>query len=122
MQTDRIGGRIVLLVVALAALILGAAVAHAAPLMLDVRSENRRVLVPGPGDGTMPHCGHLLWFQVPSQDSQLQQLLWSQVSRKNDSQVQTHPAKAVHRRPWSYRAGAFVRKQYKRLLVKSKSS
>jgi Ca-activated chloride channel family protein len=31
----------------------GAAQAHAAPLMLDVRSENRRVLVPGPGDGTI---------------------------------------------------------------------
>ena len=53
METERIGNRMWTLAVALAALILGAACAHAAPLMLDVRSENRRVLVPGPGDGTI---------------------------------------------------------------------
>ncbi|MDO8738572.1 MAG: hypothetical protein Q7J17_06350, partial [Candidatus Deferrimicrobium sp.] len=53
MKTERNGNRIVTLGVALATLILGAACAHAAPLMLDVRSENRRVLVPGPGDGTI---------------------------------------------------------------------
>jgi len=39
--------------VGLATLLLGASCAHAAPLVLDVRSENRRVLVPGPGDGTI---------------------------------------------------------------------
>lgn len=38
---------------ALAALVLGAACAQAAPLRLDVRSENRTVLIPGPGDGTI---------------------------------------------------------------------
>ena len=53
MKTDRIGNRFVTLAVALAAVLLGAAGAHAAPLMLDVRSENRTVLVPGPGDGTI---------------------------------------------------------------------
>ncbi len=53
MKTSRLGNRIVALAVALAALILGAERAHPAPLMLDVRSENRRVLVPGPGDGTI---------------------------------------------------------------------
>ena len=53
METERIGDRRIMLAVALAALLLGAACAHAAPLMLDVRSENRRVLVPGPGDGTI---------------------------------------------------------------------
>ena len=74
MQRERIGNRIVTLAVALAALVLGAAGANAAgtsepgaslpvpalghpwpsaPLVLDVRSENRRVLIPGPGDGTI---------------------------------------------------------------------
>lgn len=53
MKTERIGRRIVALAVTLAALIPGASGANAAPLMLDVRSENRRVLVPGPGDGTI---------------------------------------------------------------------
>ena len=53
MKTSRLGNRIIMAAVALAALIFGAAFAHAAPLMLDVRSENRRVLVPGPGDGTI---------------------------------------------------------------------
>ena len=53
METSLLGDRRILLAVALAALLLGAARAHAAPLMLDVRSENRRVLVPGPGDGTI---------------------------------------------------------------------
>ena len=53
MQTSLLGNRIVTLAVALMALILGATGAHAAPLMLDVRPENRRVLVPGPGDGTI---------------------------------------------------------------------
>ena len=53
MKTSRFGNRIVPLAAALAALILGAAGAHAAPLTFDVRSENRRVLLPGPGDGTI---------------------------------------------------------------------
>jgi len=53
MKTSLLGNRFVALAVAVAALILGAACAHAAPLMFDVRSENRRVLVPGPGDGTI---------------------------------------------------------------------
>src|SRR5512140_1648761 len=53
MKTSLFGDRIAMLAAALAALILGAACAHAAPLTLDVRSENRRVLVPGPGDGTI---------------------------------------------------------------------
>ena len=53
MKTERIGDRIVLLAVTLAMLIPGAACVNAAPLMLDVRSENRRVLLPGPGDGTI---------------------------------------------------------------------
>jgi Ca-activated chloride channel family protein len=53
MRTERIGNRIVLTAVAFAALILGATGARAAPLTLDVQPENRRVLVPGPGDGTI---------------------------------------------------------------------
>jgi len=53
MKTERIGCRFVTLAVALAAVLLGAAGAQSAPLMLDVRSENRTVLVPGPGDGTI---------------------------------------------------------------------
>ena len=53
MKTKRIGNRFVTLAVALAAVLLGAPGARAAPLMLDVRSENRTVLVPGPGDGTI---------------------------------------------------------------------
>ncbi len=53
MKASLLGNRIVTLAVALAALFLGAAGVHASPLMLDVRSENRRVLVPGPGDGTI---------------------------------------------------------------------
>ncbi len=53
METKRIDGRGIMLAAALAALLLGTVCAHAAPLMLDVRSENRRVLVPGPGDGTI---------------------------------------------------------------------
>ena len=53
MKTSLLGDRMIMLAVTLAALLLGAACAHAAPLMLDVRSENRRVLVPGPGDGTI---------------------------------------------------------------------
>jgi len=53
MRTKRLGNRIVLSAVALATLFSGAACANASPLVLDVRSENRRVLVPGPGDGTI---------------------------------------------------------------------
>ena len=53
MKTSLLGNRIITLAMALVALFLGAAGVHAAPLMLDVRSENRRVLVPGPGDGTI---------------------------------------------------------------------
>ena len=64
MKTSRFGNRIVPLAAALEALILGAAGAHAAPLTFDVRSENRRVLVPGPGDGTIQ-------IQVIAPDSQV---------------------------------------------------
>ena len=53
MKTERIGSRFVTLAVMVATLIAGAACVQAAPLILDVRSENRRVLVPGPGDGTI---------------------------------------------------------------------
>ncbi|MHB1025420.1 MAG: vWA domain-containing protein [Desulfobacteria bacterium] len=74
MKTSLLGYRIVTLAAVLAALILGAAGVHAAgaaelgaslpapalgrpwpsaQLSLDVRSENRRVLIPGPGDGTI---------------------------------------------------------------------
>ena len=53
METSLLGNRRIVLAVALSVSILGAACAQAAPLMLDVQSENRRVLVPGPGDGTI---------------------------------------------------------------------
>jgi len=53
METSLLGNRRIALAAALSVLILGAACAHAAPLMLDVRSENRRVLVPGSGVGTI---------------------------------------------------------------------
>ena len=53
METKRIGKGIVTLAAALAAVVLAAAGADAAPLVLNVRPENRTVLVPGPGDGTI---------------------------------------------------------------------
>ncbi len=53
METTRIGKTIGALARALAILALGAACAPAAPLSLDVRAENRTVLIPGPGDGTI---------------------------------------------------------------------
>ncbi|MEK6779287.1 MAG: VWA domain-containing protein, partial [Candidatus Deferrimicrobiota bacterium] len=53
METTRIGKMIGTLAMALATLVLGAACAPAAHLTLDVRSENRTVLIPGPGDGTI---------------------------------------------------------------------
>ena len=69
MKASLIGNRLVPLAVALATLMLGAAGTTtsgaslpvpalgrpwpSAQLVLDVRSENRRVLVPGPGDGTI---------------------------------------------------------------------
>jgi Ca-activated chloride channel family protein len=53
MKTKRIGKTIGTLALALATLVLGAACAPAAPLSLDIRSENRTVLIPGPGDGTI---------------------------------------------------------------------
>ena len=53
MKTERIGKRMWALAAAVATLLLGAACAQAAPLVIDVRPENRRVLVPGPGDGTI---------------------------------------------------------------------
>ncbi len=53
METARIGKTIGTLVFTLAILVLGAAHAPAVPLTLDVRSENRTVLIPGPGDGTI---------------------------------------------------------------------
>jgi len=53
MKTTRIGKTIGTLATALAALVLGAACAPAAHLALDVRSENRTILIPGPGDGTI---------------------------------------------------------------------
>jgi Ca-activated chloride channel family protein len=53
MKTSLSGNRIVTLALALMALIPGAAGADAAPLTLEVRPENRRVLFPGPGDGAI---------------------------------------------------------------------
>ncbi|MDA8121041.1 MAG: VWA domain-containing protein [Deltaproteobacteria bacterium] len=53
MKKTRIGKTVGTLALALATLVLGAACAPAAPLVLDVRSENRTVLIPGPGDGTI---------------------------------------------------------------------
>ena len=53
MKTTRTRNTIAPLACALASLVLGAACASAAPLTLDVRSENRTVLIPGPGDGTI---------------------------------------------------------------------
>lgn len=53
MKTLRIGRKIAALAVALAAIALAAPCAPAANLTLDVRPENRRVLLPGPGDGTI---------------------------------------------------------------------
>jgi Ca-activated chloride channel family protein len=53
MKTTRIGKTIGTLALTLAILVLGAVYAPAAPLRLDVRSENRTVLIPGPGDGTI---------------------------------------------------------------------
>jgi Ca-activated chloride channel family protein len=42
-----------MLFIALATMALEASCSTAAPLRLDVRSENRRILIPGPGDGTI---------------------------------------------------------------------
>lgn len=53
MNTVRIGKLIGTLAAALAILALGPACAPAAHLTFDVRSENRTVLIPGPGDGTI---------------------------------------------------------------------
>lgn len=53
MKTMRIHGILGSLAIALMTLSPGAARVSAAPLMLDVRSENRMVLIPGPGDGTI---------------------------------------------------------------------
>jgi Ca-activated chloride channel family protein len=53
MKTTRTARTIGTLACALATLILGAACSSAGSLTLDVRSENRTVLVPGPGDGTI---------------------------------------------------------------------
>jgi len=53
METTRIGKTFGTLALALATLVLGATYAPAAPIRLDVRSENRTVLIPGPGDGTI---------------------------------------------------------------------
>lgn len=53
MKTRLLGKKIATVVATVATFVLGAACANAGSLMLDVRSENRRVLVPGPGDGTI---------------------------------------------------------------------
>lgn len=53
MRGRRIEGILGRLAVALMPLALAAACATAAPLTVDVRSENRMVLIPGPGDGTI---------------------------------------------------------------------
>lgn len=53
MKTDRIRRMPGIFAIALAVLALGGACAAAAPLSLDVRPENRTVLIPGPGDGTI---------------------------------------------------------------------
>ncbi len=53
MNATRTGITIGTLAWALAAVVLGATCAQAAPLTFDVRTENRTVLIPGPGDGTI---------------------------------------------------------------------
>jgi Ca-activated chloride channel family protein len=53
MKSSRSGKRFGPLACALASLLFGAACASAGSLTLDVRSENRTVLIPGPGDGTI---------------------------------------------------------------------
>jgi Ca-activated chloride channel family protein len=53
MKTLRIGRRIGTLAASAAALAILGACAQAGGLSLDVRPENRRILVPGPGDGTI---------------------------------------------------------------------
>lgn len=53
MQTTRIHKILGRMAVALVTLALGASCSSAAPLRLEVRSENRRILIPGPGDGTI---------------------------------------------------------------------
>ena len=53
MEMTRICKSIGMLVLALAILALGAEYAQAAPLTFEVRSENKTVLIPGPGDGTV---------------------------------------------------------------------
>ncbi|MGE5664767.1 MAG: vWA domain-containing protein [Deltaproteobacteria bacterium] len=53
METTRTGKTIGALAWTLAILVLGVASAPAAPLSLEVRAENRTVLIPGPGDGTI---------------------------------------------------------------------
>ena len=53
MQTTRIKMILGMPAVALVTLVLGASCSSAVPLRLDVRSENRRILIPGPGDGTI---------------------------------------------------------------------
>ncbi len=53
MKSKQFGKRIVTLVATAATLALFASCSAAANLVLDVRAENRRVLIPGPGDGTI---------------------------------------------------------------------
>lgn len=53
MQTTRIKTILGMLAAALVTLVLGASCSSAVPLRLDVRAENRRILIPGPGDGTI---------------------------------------------------------------------
>jgi Ca-activated chloride channel family protein len=53
MQTTRMKKILGMLFIALVTMALEASCSTAAPLRLEVRSENRRVLIPGPGDGTI---------------------------------------------------------------------
>ena len=53
MKTIRIRWRIQILAGALFLLPIGVSCVPAAPLTMDIRSENRRILVPGPGEGTV---------------------------------------------------------------------
>jgi Ca-activated chloride channel family protein len=53
MQKPRIQKMFARLAVALTVLAVGTSCSAAAPLRLDVRSENRMILIPGPGDGSI---------------------------------------------------------------------
>ncbi len=53
MQKTRIQKMLGTLAIAVTTLAIGSSCSAAAPLRMDVRSENRMILIPGPGDGTI---------------------------------------------------------------------